>query len=270
MTEGLKKYPVQHPMLKRHIKFFWEIDADFMQLDHQIIPVRNIDVKFNLSETSHYLRINNKKHLLDKVYFSGLQDHFRNAHITLIGRVHVLGICFLPEGFYSFLKIPVSECTNQLLGAAEAGLFSKRAILEKLMEAPDITTRLSVLEKELLSMLDANIQTPENFRQLFCALKSGNPAIQIADFCQDKHVGMRNLERMFHKYVGISAKTYTMLDRFQDSLNQLFYSDYSKLSDVAYGNEYFDQMHFIRDFKRFAGNTPKKFLRQNNSMLHVR
>lgn len=59
MTEGLKKYPVQHPFLKRHIKFFWEIDADYLQLNHKIIPVRNIDLKFNLSETPHYLRINN-------------------------------------------------------------------------------------------------------------------------------------------------------------------------------------------------------------------
>ena len=59
------------------------------------------------------------------------------------------------------------------------------------------------------------------------------------------------------------------LNRFQNTLNQLFHNDYSKLSDIAYGNDYYDQMHFIRDFKRFAGNTPKSFVHHNNSMLHV-
>jgi AraC-like DNA-binding protein len=216
------------------------------------------------------LKIGNSTHLLDHVYFSGLQDHFRNARISMQGRVHVLGICFFPEGFYPFLKIPVSECANQIWGAGEVGLFPHRSIHERLREAADITARLSILEHELVSFLDGKIQTPESFRQLFYALKGGNRTIQIAEFCQDNQVGMRKLERMFKKYVGISAKTYSVLNRFQDSLHQLFISDYSKLSDIAYGNDYFDQMHFIRDFKRFAGNTPKQFLRQSNSMLHVR
>lgn len=60
MNEQIIKYPVQHPLLRKHIKFFWEIRADYMQLDHQVIPVRNMDVKFNLSETPHYLQINEK------------------------------------------------------------------------------------------------------------------------------------------------------------------------------------------------------------------
>lgn len=270
MTEGLKRYPVQNPLLKRHIKFFWEITAESMQLNHKIIPVRNIDLKFNLSETDHYLQINNKSQMLERVYFSGLQDHFRNAHILLQGKVHVLGICFYPEGFYPFLKIPVSECKNLLLGAAEVGLFRKRAIHERLTEAPDTKERLLILENELLSLIDNKIQTPESFHQLFDAFKKRYPVTQVAEFCQNNNLGSRKLERMFNKYVGISAKTYSVLNRFQDSMNQLFRSDYSKLSDIAYGNAYFDQMHFIRDFKRFAGNTPKNFIRQSNSMLHVR
>lgn len=209
-------------------------------------------------------------HLLENVYFSGLQDHFRNAHILLQGRVHVLGICFYPEGFYPFLKIPVSECKNKLLGAGEAGLFSIRSIHERLMEAPDTKRRLHILENELLSLIDNKIHTPESFCQLFYSFKKCNPTIQVAEFCQNNNFGIRKLERMFNKYVGLSAKTYSILNRFQDSLNQLSHSDYSNLSDIAYGNDYFDQMHFIRDFKRFSGNTPKNFIRQNNSMLHVR
>jgi hypothetical protein len=112
MNSAIHKYPVKHPLLKKYIKFFWEIQADLMQLNHHIIPVRNIDLKLNLSETPHYLKINNQSHLIENIYFSGLQDHFRNARILLNGKVHVLGICFFPEGFYPFLKIPVSECKN--------------------------------------------------------------------------------------------------------------------------------------------------------------
>ena len=269
MQNEIKKYQVQDPLLKKYIKFFWEIRANHMQLNHKIIPVRNIDLKFNLSETPHFLQLNDQKHLLENVYFSGLQDHFRNAHILLNGKVHVLGICFFPEGFFPFLKIPVSEFKNQLLGAREVGFYPAKTISERLKEASDIASRLTILEKELLSILDNDIQTPERFRQLFNSLKQSDNSLQIAEFCKQNSIGKRKLERMYNKYVGVSAKTYCTLNRFQNTLNQLFQNDYSKLSDIAYGNDYFDQMHFIRDFKRFAGNTPKSFVHQNNSMLHV-
>lgn len=74
---------------------------------------------------------------------------------------------------------------------------------------------------------------------------------------------------MFSKYVGISASTFGTLDRFHNSMNRLIAGGYSKLSDLAYDNGYFDQMHFIRDFRRFAGNTPKRFASQNSSILQI-
>jgi AraC-like DNA-binding protein len=52
-------------------------------------------------------------------------------------------------------------------------------------------------------------------------------------------------------------------------VNQLLKQDFSKLSDVAYDYGYCDQMHFIKDFKRFAGNTPKSFVTRNDSILQI-
>ena len=269
MLTEMRKYPVQHPLLKQYIKFFWVIRSEYMQLDHKLIPVRNIDLKFNLSETPHYFCLNGQDHLLDEAYFSGLHDHFRNARLKLNGKVDMLGICFSPEGFFPFIKVPVSEFKNQMLGAGEVGLNQVNTTTERLKSAPDVPARLNIIENELLNLLNRDSLTPENFRQLSNALKLSNHSMQISEFCERNNVGVRKLERMFNKYVGISAKSYVLLHRFQNCINQLFQKDYSRLSDVAYDNGYFDQMHFIREFKRFTGDTPKDFIHQNNSMLQV-
>jgi len=269
MQNEIRKYPVQNPLLKRYIKFFWAIQAENIQLKHKLIPVRNIDLKFNLSETPHFVCLNGREHLLEDVYFSGLCDHYCNAYMKINGKVDMLGICFLPEGLFPFLKIPVSEFKNQLLGASEIGFKPANTISERLKEAPDVDTRLNILENELALLLDHSKHTPDNFRQLFNTLKNSDSSLQISEFCRRHNMGSRKLERMFNKYVGLAAKTYGTLNRFQNSINQLLNKDYSKLSDIAYGNGYFDQMHFIKEFTRFAGNTPKSFVHQKDSMLQI-
>jgi AraC-like DNA-binding protein len=269
MQHEIKKHPVKHPVLKKYIKFFWSFQVDQLEMNHKLIPQRNINLRFNLSETPHFLSINGNQHLLEKVYFSGLHDHFTNAHLILTGSVDTLGICFYPEGFYPFLKIPVSEFKNQLLGAGEVGYKLSNSVLERLITVNDIYSRLEILESELLNLLISNNDFPGNFNKIFYELKNSETSGNISDFCKKHNICLRKLERMFNKYVGVSACTYSTLNRFHTSLNRLLYNDFSKLSDLAYDNGYFDQMHFIKDFKRFTGNTPKSFVNQSNSILQI-
>ncbi|MGD8777498.1 MAG: helix-turn-helix domain-containing protein [Ignavibacteria bacterium] len=269
MQKKIKKYPVYNPLLKKYIKFFWEIRAEHMQLNHKVIPLRNINLRFNLSDTPQYTYQQGKEHLLESVFFSGLHDRYMDIHLKLDGKVHMLGICFYPNGFYPFSKIPVSEYKNQLLGVNEVGFKISNTITEQLKEASDATTKLKILENELLSLLDNEYYDLENFQQMFNALKQNNYSRTVFKICQTNNISMRKLERLFNKFVGVSAKTFTTMNRFQNGLNQLLYSNYSKLSDIAYNNGYFDQMHYIKDFKRFAGNTPKNFIHKNNSMLQI-
>lgn len=269
MDYQIRKYPAQHPLLKKYIKFFWELRIESMQLNHKLIPQRNINLRFNLSETPQFVCQDGKELRLEDVYFSGLQDHFCNSHIKLNGKVDMLGICFFPEGFFPFFRVPVSEFKNQMLGADEVGFKLIKGLAEHLKEASDISARLAILENELVLMLLNGNPTPENFRQIFNALNRSENTIQIAEFCQQNNISVRQLERMYNKYVGVSANTYSTLNRFHTCLNQLLIQDYSKLSDLAFDNGYFDQMHFIKDFKRFVGDTPKRFAHQKNSLLQI-
>ncbi len=268
MQNQIKRYQVQHPQLKKYIKFFWELRIEQVHLNHKLIPQRNINIRFNLSNTPHHICRYNKESLLEDVYFLGLHNQFTNTHLKLNGKVDILGVCFEPDGIYPFLKIPASEFKNQILGADEIGFKIAKKISERLKESTDVTNRLIILENELLSLLNYSYQIPENFRAIFNTLKQDKP-LRLTDFCERNNIRLRQLERMYIKYVGLSANTYTTLNRFHCSLNQLLNAGYSKLSDLAYDNEYFDQMHFIKEFKRFTGNTPKNFINQNNSILQI-
>jgi AraC-like DNA-binding protein len=268
-VQTIRKYPVQHPVLKDHIRFFWEIHFDDAHLYHKLIPQRNISMRFNLNETPWFLCINGQQQQLDDVFFSGLQDHFLNVHLKMDGKTDVLGVSFLPHGFYPFFRIPVAEFKNQVPNVSEAGFRLVKTIGARLKEARDVTTRLAILERELLLLLAAAKTGISYFRPIFEALKKCETAQQISAFYRQNNIGLRTLERMYNKYVGIPATTFGKLNRFHTSMNQLLAGNFSKLSDVAFDNDYFDQMHFIHDFKRFTGDTPKNFIRQNNSILQV-
>jgi len=265
----IKKYPVQHPLLKNYIKFFWELRVSHLELHHKLIPQRNINLRFNLSDTPHILSVDGDEHVLETVYFSGLQDHFSNAYLKLSGEVHTLGICFFSHGFYPFVKMPVAEFKNQVLGTAEVGCKFPDLLSPRLKEASDIASRLSILEDELVQIIVHSHEYDEHFQKIFIKLIDCKNSLQISEFSSQNGFSLRNLERMFNKYVGMPASTFSKLNRFHTCMNQLLMKDFSKLSDLAYDYGYFDQMHFIRDFKRFAGDTPKNFVHQNSSILQI-
>jgi AraC-like DNA-binding protein len=268
MQHKIAKYPVHHPLLKNYIKFFWELRVDHINLNHKVIPQRNINVRFNLSDTPHILSINGTEQVLEDVYFFGLQDHFTSAHLRLSGKVHTLGICFFPDGFYPFIKVPMSEFKNKLFGTYEVGFKLLSSLGDRLKEASDTATRLDILESELLILLINHNDSSHEFRKVFKTLKN-EQSMQIAEFCKKNDISIRKLERLYNRHIGISANTYATLNRFHCSVNQLLKQDFSKLSDVAYDYGYCDQMHFIKDFKRFAGNTPKSFVTRNDSILQI-
>ena len=91
--------------------------------------------------------------------------------------------------------------------------------------------------------------------------------ISLPTVQNELNITERSLERYFKQYVGISPKLYARINRFQTALETLRKSNFDSLTDIAYQNNYFDQSHFIRDFKEFAGTTPKHFLHQANEQV---
>jgi len=78
---------------------------------------------------------------------------------------------------------------------------------------------------------------------------------------QELKLNERTFQRIFKKYVGITASQYRRICQFQSTFTQLRLQNFQSLTDLAYANGFADQSHFIRSFKEFANTTPKDYLK---------
>lgn len=69
-------------------------------------------------------------------------------------------------------------------------------------------------------------------------------------------------EKRFRRVVGASPKKFATIVRFQSLLEQ--YPLVKDAAELGYLAGYYDQAHFIKDFKRFTGCTPEQFFRSRS------
>ncbi|MGZ5220708.1 MAG: helix-turn-helix domain-containing protein, partial [Chitinophagaceae bacterium] len=71
------------------------------------------------------------------------------------------------------------------------------------------------------------------------------------------------MERKFVSAIGLSPKQLSRVVRLQATLKMLEQQNFGSLTSLAYENGYYDQAHFIKDFKEFTGTSPKFFFSEN-------
>lgn len=190
--------------------------------------------------------------------FTGLRETVR--HHEHYDRHAVLLVEFEPMGATAFVRADLEElsgCTTDL-----ADIFASRDMLDDLLDhlakAPDHRRRIEVLESFLLARL--RISTPDPL--LSAALKwiEGMTGPKRIDQLT-RHIGLSQsaLERRFRRTIGLSPKKFASVLRLRHAVQLM--SAGNNLAAVANAAGYFDQSHFINDFKRATGRTPTAYLK---------
>ncbi|MFH1000399.1 MAG: helix-turn-helix domain-containing protein, partial [Bacteroidota bacterium] len=83
--------------------------------------------------------------------------------------------------------------------------------------------------------------------------------IKTQKLSQEVCLGIKQFERIFSNYVGINPKKFTSIVRFQNILQMKKNTNELNLSQLAFDNGYYDQAHFIHDFRSLTGLAPRDF-----------
>ena len=182
------------------------------------------------------------------------------------GDTGTFAVRFHSDGFLPFATIPIKEMENTPIPLER--LFGEEGLkLElKILEANGVLERIEIMESFLLSRLNSKELMDRVVKSTIETILTANGQLSINALSKQSSLNRRVLSRKFSSTVGLSPKQLSKIIRLQISLKSLLNKDVSKLTDLAYENGYFDQSHFIKDFKIFTGVTPKEFYKDHLMM----
>jgi AraC-like DNA-binding protein len=96
---------------------------------------------------------------------------------------------------------------------------------------------------------------------------SSNGLVTVAEMAAAAGVSGRQLERLFKKYIGLSPKYYARIIRF-NHIFQLIKSKENSWAEIVYQSGYYDQSHFIHNFKAFTGEDPSAYFFGEKNMAN--
>jgi hypothetical protein len=182
------------------------------------------------------------------------------------GYVYSFAVRFYPYGFAHFIKTPIDALANKETPLADLFGDESAELHKQIIDAPGTDARIACVEAFLLKRLGENATIDHIVQATIDILisKKGNASVNSILTDPSKR---RQLERKFAKQIGMSPKQLGKVIRLQAALKLLLNAQSQKLTDIAYESEYYDQAHFIKDFKEFTGITPREFLDDDTMSL---
>lgn len=256
------KFQIVQPsgFLKNFIKNYCFMESDIYDEDvmERVIPTENIQLMFHYKNPFVVFHSNDSVIKQPRSIISGLSDNY--SDVSTAGETGVVFISFHPTGACHFLNFPLSEIENLSVDLTDIFNAEIRQIEELLYLKDTIREKVTVIEKFLIRryfpipshdglLIQRGVEIVKN-------CKGQTNAKYLSDCL---YTSPKTLERKFAKYLGKTTKQLIKLIRFQEVLHNFSCVNELSLTEHAYKNGYFDQSHFIHDFKSYTGYTPKEF-----------
>jgi len=257
-----------HKDLESVVSCYWtlEVPADIDAQRQRIIPDGCIEMAFILG--GDIKRYTSEDEFIIQPRAMVLGQTIEPFYIQPTGYVNTFAIRFYPYGFANFVTIPIKSLVNKETPLEV--LFGEKTAKElerKIIEAADSKERIKIIEDFLLDKLNEEVTINKIVKMTVDALLSTNGSASIEGILKGDLSKRRQLERNFIKQIGVSPKQLGKVIRLQTALKMLLDNNAENLTNIAYESEYYDQAHFIKDFKEFTGTNPKKFLDDENMVL---
>jgi AraC-like DNA-binding protein len=176
----------------------------------------------------------------------------------LEGEGQVFGIRFRPGAFYPFVKTPVSAFTDRSLPLCEA-LGADAGALEAAMLTLDDDGMTEVAERFLRERLPERDPNVTLINSIVDCIVDDRTILRVDDLVAHFSLSKRTLQRLFSQYVGVTPKWVIQRYRLQEAAQQLAEGVTGDSSALALSLGYYDQAHFIKDFKAVIGSTPAEY-----------
>jgi len=180
------------------------------------------------------------------------------------GDTDLLGVRFKPGGINAFTKLPAAILLNQIIPAEDVLGITLKDWEGRLREKKNDDERIYLLDQLLMQIAKSTTAEWTSCNKAVDTIRKSSP-VSVNALCNESESYYKKMERTFLKYVGYTPKHYYRIVRFNRAIRQMQVNNKS-LTSICYDCDYYDQSHFIKDFRQFAGTTPKHFQAENHTI----
>jgi AraC-like DNA-binding protein len=251
-------------ILAPYVRRYWAIEN---VLDRGEVCVQRI-TPTGLTELMLYFTprpkiLTENKDLSDNVALYGHQNGFYDMELT--GELSVFSIVFQPQGLMRFFDFPLNEICNRNVSLKDINRQAGRDLEEKMNEATGFQQRVSIVEAFLSGLLknDFDCFKFRRISHIAGLIRQTRGNINVSQMASEACLCRKQFERIFAGHIGTSPKQYLKIIRFQSAIFQKQQNSNLTMTELSYESGYFDQSHFINDFKTLSGLTPKQYFAEN-------
>ena len=179
----------------------------------------------------------------------------------LEGPGRVFGIKFKPGAFYPFVQSPVSEYTDRVIDMADVFGAETKTLREAILSSTEQVEMIEHAESFLRRRFPEPDGTVALINRIVDRIIADRDITRVDHVVSHFNLSKRTLQRIFHAYVGVSPKWVIRRYRLHEATEKMA-AEVLDWPRLALDLGYFDQAHFIKDFKAIVGQSPTEYTRK--------
>ena len=238
----------------------------------RFLPDGNTEIILDLTENPQHIYDNETLQEIQVCRYAWVSG-VRTEPITIPSGKgsRMLIVAFKRGRAFPFYPFPMSELTNTV--AATDLIFGRKFhdVREQLLSATSTERMFQLVESFLLKQAGTALQEDTPTRCIAYAVSSmiKNPTARRLDQLSDEiGYSQKHFIHLFTQQMGVSPKQYLRIMRFQKVITAIENSESIRWSKIALESGYYDQAHFIHDFKLFSGFTPNEYMQRKAATLN--
>lgn len=241
--------------LADYVRFFWVLESEELSNPyiHRSMADGCAELLFHYKGT--FTELTEEEQVTQPYSLIHSQSRVVRRFITP-GGFGIFGAYLYPFAIRHLFDIPAEELTNRLPDLHSLLGKDGKELEERMMLAPDNNSRYRILTAFLEHKLR---NTSSGKHPAMTAVKTvihSDEQRTVRDLAHHFNLSERQFERKFREYSGFSPKLYMRIIRFGRACRRYQGKTSKSLTDIAYECGYYDQSHFIRDFREFSGYHP--------------
>jgi len=240
------------PSLKNYVRYFWMLENQTDDVAQKTFTVMCNGLPGLIFQENPEVFTGFEGERLPQLFVFGQARKYGQLHGG--GSFRTIGVNFQPTALKSVFGLNANELTEQNTCISH---LAKTSLSEQLLNCSSVQQQASCLFTFLLAQAHRHEGENKKLSYAVVALQQGK---RLSRVLHDLNLSERSLERLFLTHIGITPILYARICRFQTSVALLRQGRFRSLTDIAHSLDYFDQSHFIRDFKQFSGVNPGIYL----------